>query len=136
ADAATAAAAPADAATAAAAPADAATAAAAPADSAPSALAAPAPAPASAADAEARARDLLAKANAVLALRKAMMFDELMSKRDQIRPKIMQKAKPMKGGAASTPQSAKVGASKAALSRLANSGSHKDAAAVFEQFLD
>jgi hypothetical protein len=75
-------------------------------------------------------------ARAVLALRKAMMFDELMSKRDQMRPKIMQKAKPMKAGAASTPQSSKVVASKAALSRLANSGSHKDAAAVFEQFLD
>jgi hypothetical protein len=75
-------------------------------------------------------------ARAVLALRKAMMFDELMSKRDQMRPRIMQKAKPMKAGAASTPQSSKVVASKAALSRLANSGSHKDAAAVFEQFLD
>ena len=75
-------------------------------------------------------------ARAVLALRKAMMFDELMSKRDQMRPKIMQKAKPMKAGAASTPQSSKVVASKAALSRLANSGSHKDAAAVFEQFID
>jgi hypothetical protein len=75
-------------------------------------------------------------ARAVLALRKAMMFDELMSKRDQMRPKIMQKAKPMRAGAASTPQSSKVVASKTALSRLANSGSHKDAAAVFEQFLD
>lgn len=75
-------------------------------------------------------------ARAVVALRKAMLFDELMSKRDQMRPKIMQKAKPMRAGAASTPQSSKVVASKAALSRLANSGSHKDAAAVFEQFLD
>jgi hypothetical protein len=75
-------------------------------------------------------------ARAVLALRKAMMFDELMSKRDQMRPKIIQKAKPMKAGAASTPQSSKVIASKSALSRLANSGSTKDAAAVFEQFLD
>jgi len=75
-------------------------------------------------------------ARAVVALRKAMLFDELMSKRDQMRPKIMQKARPMKAGAASTPQSSKVVASKAALSRLANSGSHKDAAAVFEQFLD
>jgi len=75
-------------------------------------------------------------ARAVVALRKAMMFDELMSKRDQMRPKIMQKAKPMKAGAASSPQSSKVVASKAALSRLANSGSHKDAAAVFEQFID
>ena len=75
-------------------------------------------------------------ARAVVALRKAMMFDELMSKRDQMRPKIIQKAKPMRGGAASTPNSAKVVASKNALSRLANSGSHKDAAAVFEQFLE
>lgn len=75
-------------------------------------------------------------ARAVLALRKAMLYDELMSKRDQMRPKIMQKAKPMKAGAASMPQSSKVVASKAALSRLANSGSHRDAAAVFEQFLD
>jgi hypothetical protein len=75
-------------------------------------------------------------ARAVVALRKAMLFDELMSKRDQMRPKIMQKARPMKAGATSTPQSSKVVASKAALSRLANSGSHKDAAAVFEQFLD
>jgi hypothetical protein len=75
-------------------------------------------------------------ARAVVALRKAMLFDELMSKRDQMRPKIMQKAKPMKAGAASSPQSSKVVASKAALSRLANSGSHKDAAAVFEQFID
>jgi hypothetical protein len=75
-------------------------------------------------------------ARAVVALRKAMLFDELMSKRDQMRPKIMQKAKPMKAGAAQTPQSSKVVASKAALSRLANSGSHKDAAAVFEQFID
>lgn len=75
-------------------------------------------------------------ARAVVALRKAMLFDELMSKRDQMRPKIMQKAKPMKAGAASSPQSSKVVASKAALSRLANSGSHRDAAAVFEQFID
>lgn len=75
-------------------------------------------------------------ARAVVALRKAMMFDELMSKRDQIRPKIMQKARPMKAGAASSPQSSKVTASKTALSRLANSGSHRDAAAVFEQFID
>jgi hypothetical protein len=75
-------------------------------------------------------------ARAVLALRKAMMFDELMSKRDQMRPKIMQKAKPMKAGAASSPQSTKVMASKTALSRLANSGSTRDAAAVFEQFID
>jgi hypothetical protein len=75
-------------------------------------------------------------ARAVVALRKAMLFDELMSKRDQMRPKIMQKAKPMKAGAASAPQSSKVVASKAALSRLANSGSHRDAAAVFEQFID
>jgi hypothetical protein len=75
-------------------------------------------------------------ARAVLALRKAMMFDEMMSKRDQLRPKIMQKAKPMKAGAAQAPQSSKVVASKAALSRLANSGSTRDAAAVFEQFID
>jgi hypothetical protein len=75
-------------------------------------------------------------ARAVVALRKAMLFDELMSKRDQMRPKIIQKTRPMKAGSASTPQSSKVVASKAALSRLANSGSHKDAAAVFEQFLD
>lgn len=75
-------------------------------------------------------------ARAVLALRKAMMFDELMSKRDQMRPKIIQKAKPMKAGAASTPQSSKVVASKNALSKLAKSGSHRDAAAVFEQFID
>ena len=75
-------------------------------------------------------------ARAVVALRKAMVFDELMSKRDQIRPKIMQKARPMKAGAASSPQASKVTASKTALSRLANSGSHRDAAAVFEQFID
>jgi hypothetical protein len=75
-------------------------------------------------------------ARAVLALRKAMMFDELMSKRDQMRPRIIQKTKPMKAGSASTPQSSKVVASKTALSRLANSGSTRDAAAVFEQFLD
>lgn len=75
-------------------------------------------------------------ARAVVALRKAMLFDELMSKRDQMRPKIMQKAKPMRAGVASTPQSSKVVASKSALSKLANSGSTRDAAAVFEQFLD
>lgn len=75
-------------------------------------------------------------ARAVLALRKAMLYDELMSKRDQMRPKIIQKARPMRAGVASSPQSSKVTASKAALSRLANSGSHKDAAAVFEQFID
>ncbi len=75
-------------------------------------------------------------ARAVLALRKAMLYDELMSKRDQMRPKIIQKAKPMRAGVASTPQSSKVVASKAALSRLANSGSTRDAAAVFEQFID
>lgn len=75
-------------------------------------------------------------ARAVVALRKAMLFDELMSKRDQMRPKIIQKAKPMKAGPASSPQSSRVVASKAALSRLANSGSHRDAAAVFEQFID
>lgn len=75
-------------------------------------------------------------ARAVLALRKAMMFDELMSKRDQMRPKIMQKAKPMKAGAAVSPQSSKVVASKNALSKLAKSGSTRDAAAIFEQFID
>jgi phage host-nuclease inhibitor protein Gam len=75
-------------------------------------------------------------ARAVLALRKAMMFDELMSKRDQMRPKIIQKAKPMRAGAVSTPNAGKVVASKAALSRLATSGSTRDAAAVFEQFLE
>lgn len=75
-------------------------------------------------------------ARAVVALRKAMMFDELMGKRDQMRPTIIQKAKPMRAGAASTPNSSKVVASKNALSRLANSGSHRDAAAVFEQFLE
>lgn len=75
-------------------------------------------------------------ARAVLALRKAMMFDQLMSKRDQMRPQIIQKAKPMRAGAASTPQSSRVVASKAAFSKLANSGSHRDAAAVFEQFLE
>ncbi len=75
-------------------------------------------------------------ARAVLALRKAMMFDELMSKRDQMRPKIIQKAKPMRAGAVSTPNAGKVVASNAALSRLATSGSTRDAAAVFEQFLE
>jgi hypothetical protein len=53
-----------------------------------------------------------------------------------MRPQIIQKAKPMRAGAASTPQSSKVVASKAAFSRLANSGSTRDAAAVFEQFLE
>lgn len=75
-------------------------------------------------------------ARAVLALRKAMLYDELMSKRDQMRPTIRQKAKPMKGGVASSPQSTKVRTSKDALSRLAKSGSTRDAAAVFEQFID
>ena len=75
-------------------------------------------------------------ARAVLALRKAMMFDELMSKRDKLRPTIVQKAKPMRAGTASTPQSSKVMASKTALSRLAKSGSTRDAAALFEQFID
>ena len=74
-------------------------------------------------------------ARAVLALRKAMMFDDLMSKRSQIRPTITQKAKPMKAGAASTPQSSQVVSSKNALSKLAKSGSTRDAAAVFEQFI-
>ncbi len=74
-------------------------------------------------------------ARAVLALRKAMMFDDLMSKRSQIRPTITQKAKPMKAGAASTPQSSQIVSSKNALSKLAKSGSTRDAAAVFEQFI-
>jgi len=64
------------------------------------------------------------------------MFDELMSKRDKLRPTIVQKAKPMRAGTASTPQSSKVMASKTALSRLAKSGSTRDAAALFEQFID
>jgi TolA-binding protein len=75
-------------------------------------------------------------ARAVVALRKAWLFDELMSKRDKMRPTIQQKAKPMKGGTAGTPQSTKVRTSKDALSRLAKSGSTRDAAAVFEQFID
>lgn len=75
-------------------------------------------------------------ARAVLALRKAMLYDELQAKREQMRPTIRQKAKPMKGGAASSPQSTKVRTSKDALSRLAKSGSTRDAAAVFEQFID
>ena len=75
-------------------------------------------------------------ARAVVALRKAWLYDELMSKRDKMRPTIQQKAKPMKGGTAGSPQSTKVRTSKDALSRLAKSGSAKDAAAVFEQFID
>lgn len=75
-------------------------------------------------------------ARAVVALRKAWLYDELMSKRDKMRPTIQQKAKPMKGGTAGTPQSTKVRTSKDALSRLAKSGSTRDAAAVFEQFID
>lgn len=75
-------------------------------------------------------------ARAVVALRKAWLFDELMSKRDKMRPTIQQKAKPMKGGTAGSPQSTKVRTSRDALSRLAKSGSAKDAAAVFEQFID
>ena len=75
-------------------------------------------------------------ARAVVALRKAWLYDELMSKRDKMRPTIQQKAKPMKGGTAGTPQSTNVRTSKDALSRLAKSGSTRDAAAVFEQFID
>jgi hypothetical protein len=41
----------------------------------------------------------------------------------------------MKAGAASTPQSSQVVSSKNALSKLAKSGSTRDAAAVFEQFI-
>ena len=40
-----------------------------------------------------------------------------------------------KAGAASTPQSSQVVSSKNALSKLAKSGSTRDAAAVFEQFI-
>lgn len=75
-------------------------------------------------------------ARAVLALRKAMLFDELMSKRDQMRPTIKQKAKPMKAGVAQAPQSGKARASKEALSKLAKTGSTRDAASVFAQFID
>lgn len=75
-------------------------------------------------------------ARAVVALRKAMLFDELMSKRDQMRPTIKQKAKPMKAGVAQAPQSGKTRASKEALSRLAKTGSTRDAASVFAQFID
>ena len=75
-------------------------------------------------------------ARAVLALRKAMLYDELMGKREQMRPTIRQKAKPMKGGVTSSVQSTKVRTSQAALSKLAKSGSTRDAAALFEQFID
>jgi hypothetical protein len=75
-------------------------------------------------------------ARAVVALRKAMLFDELQSKREQMRPTIKQKAKPMRAGNAVAPQSVKNRASKDALSKLAKTGSTRDAASVFAQFLD
>jgi hypothetical protein len=75
-------------------------------------------------------------ARAVVALRKAMLFDELQSKREQMRPTIKQKAKPMRAGNAVAPQSAKNRASKDALSKLAKTGSTRDAASVFAQFID
>lgn len=75
-------------------------------------------------------------ARAVLALRKAMLYDELMGKREQMRPTIRQKARPMQAGAAGATQTNKSRASKDALSRLAKTGSTRDAASVFAQFID
>jgi hypothetical protein len=74
-------------------------------------------------------------ARAVLALRKAMLYDEVMSRQQNLRPKIQQKAKPMKAGV-SVPVTTKSVKSRDALSKLQRSGSTRDAAAVFEQFLD
>jgi hypothetical protein len=74
-------------------------------------------------------------ARAVLALRKAMLYDELMTRQKDLRPKIQQKAKPMKAGV-SVPVTTKSVKSRDALSKLQRSGSTRDAAAVFEQFLD
>jgi hypothetical protein len=74
-------------------------------------------------------------ARAVLALRKAMLYDEVMSRQQNLRPKIQQKAKPMKAGV-SVPVTTKSVKSREALSKLQRSGSTRDAAAVFEQFLD
>jgi len=74
-------------------------------------------------------------ARAVLALRKAMLYDELMTRQKDLRPKIQQKARPMKAGV-SVPVTSKSVKSRDALSKLQRSGSTRDAAALFEQFLD
>lgn len=74
-------------------------------------------------------------ARAVLALRKAMLYDEVMNRQQNLRPKIQQKAKPMKAGV-TVPVTTKSVKSRDALSKLQRSGSTRDAAAVFEQFLD
>jgi hypothetical protein len=64
-----------------------------------------------------------------------MLYDEVMSRQQNLRPKIQQKAKPMKAGV-SVPVTTKSVKSRDALSKLQRSGSTRDAAAVFEQFLD
>lgn len=74
-------------------------------------------------------------ARAVLALRKAMLYDELMTRQKDLRPKIQQKAKPMKAGV-TVPVTTKSVRSREALSKLQRTGSTRDAAAIFEQFLD
>ena len=71
----------------------------------------------------------------VKVLRKAMMFDQIMSKQQSIKPNVVApKAKTVAPG---NPQAAKVQVNEItrARQRLAKTGSVKDAAKLFEQFL-
>ena len=71
----------------------------------------------------------------VKVLRKAMMFDQIMSKQQSIKPNVVApKAKTVAPG---NPQATKVQVNEItrARQRLAKTGSVKDAAKLFEQFL-
>ena len=71
---------------------------------------------------------------AIIVLRKAALYDELMSKKSSIKPTPTSGPRPAKPGSASTVPSKK-SESVRAQERLARSGSMKDAVAAFDSFI-
>jgi hypothetical protein len=71
---------------------------------------------------------------ALVVLRKAALYDDLMSKKSQIKPNPASGPKLAKPGSATTKPSKKSEA-QLAQERLAKTGSMRDAAAAFDQFI-
>lgn len=72
---------------------------------------------------------------AVLALRDAMRYRQMMAKREKLKPQIAAKSKPLKAGGGKTTPAKKSGL-RVARERLAKTGSVRDAASAFEYFLE
>jgi hypothetical protein len=72
---------------------------------------------------------------AVIALRDAMRYRQMMAKREKLKPQIAAKSKPLKAGGGQSKPAQKSGF-KSARERLARTGSVRDAASAFEYFLE